>query len=155
MRACQRHNHHAPPIIPFGDNHHALPLIQIKMCMCHCLEMNCVCAECLHHNITSVTVTDVGRIIHSVHKQILNEHHGEYAKRVYSDSRDRRQFLNNTFQLLVNCHLQQWNELHHPLIIDNATEHSIPNTMWASFEDDVDEEVEDDLEKGGGYWYLN
>ena len=125
------------------------------MCMCHCLEMNGVCAECLHHNITSVTVTDVAQIMHSVHKQILDEHYGEYAKRVYSDSSDRRQFLNNKFRLLVNCHLQQWHELHHPLIVGNATEHSIPNTTWASFEDDFDEEVEDDLEKGERYWYLD
>ena len=125
------------------------------MCMCHCLEMNGVCAECLHHNITSVTVTDVAQIMHSVHKQILDEHYGEYAKRVYCDSRDRREFLNNKFQLLVNRHLQQWHEHeHHPLIVGNATEHSIPNTTWASFED-FDEEVEDDLEKGEGYWYLN
>ena len=107
--------------------YHAPPLIQIKMCMCHCLEINGVCAECLHHNITSVTVTDVAQIMHSVHKQILDEHYGEYAKRVYSDSRDRREFLNNKFQLLVNHHLQQWHEHEHdPLIVGNATEHSIP-----------------------------
>ena len=48
-----------------------------------------------------------------------------WTKRVYSDSRDRRHLLNNKFQLLVNCHFQQWHELQHPLIIGNATEHSM------------------------------